>query len=98
MIELRRAHADILIDEVSLAMQGTNIYLDVTALSSGKKYLRLRVGGVGAAVHITDWPMGSWTISVQAESSQGVGVLSQDAVSICVGPAQSATGNGITEK
>lgn len=85
------------IDGLTFPWQGTNISLGMTVGSEGNRYLTVRVGGVGAAVRITDSPTGNWTILIQAESSQGVGVMSQDGVSICVGPAQSATASATAD-
>jgi hypothetical protein len=77
-------------DALSFRSRGMNIYLETIAAPGAKKCVRLRVGGVGAAVLITESITENWTISIQAESSQGVGVLSEGGASICVGPAQNA--------
>jgi len=55
------------------------------------------VGGVGAAVLITESITESWTISIQAESSLGVGVLTEDDASICVGAARAVTGSATAD-
>ena len=91
MIEKLQEQGDSQTGTLSFLWQGMNISLATTVDLEGSRFLRLRMGGVGAAVHITDSLTGNWTISIRAESSQGVGVLSQDAASICVGPALNAT-------
>jgi hypothetical protein len=94
VIEIKRVSGGIWTDEVSLAMQGMNIYMAVTADREGNKSLCLRVGGVGDAVLITDSPTGNWTISRVAESSRGAGVSSWEGASICAGAARNVTEKG----
>ena len=97
MIENLRKTEGSTTDALTFQSQDMNIFVEMTAPPGESKCLTLRVGGVGVAVRITDSPMGNWTISIQAESSQGVGVMSQDAASISVGPAPSATGNDMED-
>lgn len=81
-------------EEVSLVIRGINISLAATSDLEGNRSLKLRMGGVGAAVLITDSPMESATISIVDESTLGVGVSIQGDASIYVGRVPNATEKG----
>jgi hypothetical protein len=73
-----------------LRLMGMNISLVAIVEPGGKRFLTVKVDDAGAVVHFMVSPTENSIISIQAQRFQGVGVLSQEGASICVGPVENA--------